>query len=205
MHHHHIEHDDSSNHNKLTPARLEAFSDGVMAIIITITVLELKVPEGAAWADLKPLLPLFLTYLISFQTVGTYWNNHHHLLRATKHVSTGIMWTNLNLLFWLSIIPFSTGWLGANHGGKIPTVVYSAVLLLCALAYSFLQAAVVRHAENRAELITELNKSKKGLISLVCYAAAVLFAFWNPIISDVFILLVALMWFVPDRRIEKYI
>jgi uncharacterized membrane protein len=205
MLHNHQEHDNNSNHNNITTSRLEAFSDGVMAIIITITVLELKVPHGTSWADILPLVPLFIAYLISFQMVGTYWNNHHHLLKATDHVSAGMMWANLHLLFWLSLIPFSTGWLGENHGGEIPTALYSAILLMCAIAYSILLRTVVAHAKNRHELIAELNKSKKGTISLIAYAAAVPLAFLSPIISDVLIIFVAIIWFVPDRRIEKYI
>ena len=205
MHHNHTEHDNTSNHNNISTARLEAFSDGVMAIIITITVLELKVPEGNSLASLKPLIPLFITYLISFQNIGTYWNNHHHLLKATNHVSTSIMWANLNLLFWLSLIPFTTGWLGENHGGSYPTALYAAVLLLCAISYSVLQWSVVAHATNRHGLIAELSKSKKGYISLLAYALAIPAAFVNPIISDVLIIFVSLLWFVPDRRIEKYL
>lgn len=205
MHKHDQQHDDNSSHNNLSPARLEAFSDGVMAIIITITVLELKVPLGGSFQALMPLIPLLVTYAISFQTVGTYWNNHHHLLRATKHISTSIMWTNLNLLFWLSLIPFSTGWLGANHGGKAPTILYAAILLLCALSYTLLQSQVIKHSENREELTKELYRSPKGMISLILYTFAALAGFYNPIISDVLIFLVAAMWFVPDRRIEKFL
>ncbi len=205
MHHNHKEHDDKSNHNNLTTSRLEAFSDGVMAIIITITVLELKIPHGTAWSDITNLIPLFIAYLISFQMVGTYWNNHHHLLKATDHISTGMMWANLHLLFWLSLIPFSTGWIGENHGGQLPTALYSAILLMCAIAYSILQKQVVAHARNRHELLIELNKSKKSFISLMCYAAAIPFAFVSPIISDVLIIFISLLWFVPDRRIEKYL
>jgi uncharacterized membrane protein len=199
------QHDDESNHNKISPARLEAFSDGVMAIIITITVLELKVPLGASFNTLKPLLPLFITYAVSFQTVGTYWNNHHHLLRATKHVSAGIMWTNINLLFWLSLIPFSTGWLGANFGSNAPTLLYAAVLLLCALSYTLLQSQIIKHSENRDELYDELKNNPKGMVSIIFYALAIIAAFYKPAISDILIILVALIWFVPDRRIEKYL
>lgn len=205
MNHSHKGHDDSSAHNNISPARLEAFSDGVMAIIITITVLELKVPLGAGLNALKPLLPLFITYAISFQTVGTYWNNHHHLLKLTNHVSTGIMWSNLNLLFWLSLIPFTTGWLGQNHGGKIPTALYSGVLLMCAISYMILQYEVVLHSPNRHQIMADLQKSKKGLISLISYALAAALAFISPVISDVLIVFVALIWFIPDRRIEKFI
>lgn len=205
--HNHIpqEHDDTSSHNNLTPARLEAFSDGVMAIIITITVLELKVPFDDGFSALKPLIPLFITYLVSFQTIGTYWNNHHHLLKVSKHISAGIMWSNLNLLFWLSLIPFGAGWLGENHGSKAGTVLYSAILLMCAISYSALQWQVLKHSENREQLIKEFNKSPKGVISLIFYSLAVLTGFYQPIVSDVLIILVSLMWFIPDRRIEKYL
>jgi len=193
------------SHTHLDTARLEAFSDGVLAIIITITVLELKIPDGASLATLKPLLPMFFAYVFSFQTIGTYWNNHHLLLQIAKHVSPGIMWGNLNLLFWLSLIPFTTGWLGRNHGGSLPTALYAAVLLLCAVSYSILQHAALLHSENRAQLTAELNKSWKGPITLLCYASAVGLAFVNPIISDVLIVLVSVMWFIPDRRIAKHL
>jgi uncharacterized membrane protein len=199
------EHNDSSHHNSLSPARLETFSDGVMAIIITITVLELKIPLGAGFSSLVPIIPLFIAYAVSFQTVGTYWNNHHHLLRATNHVSAGIMWANLNLLFWLSLIPFCTGWIGENNGGNAPTVLYSAILLFCSISYSLLQMQVVKHSEKRDKLYMELIKSPKGIVSVACYSLAVLAGFYNPIISDSLIVLVALMWFIPDRRIEKYL
>lgn len=205
MNHHLPEHDDSDSHNKISTVRLEAFSDGVMAIIITITVLGIKVPEGAGFLALRPLLPLLVTYAISFQTVGTYWNNHHHLLQATSHVSAGMMWANLNLLFWLSLIPFTTGWLGANHGGSAPTALYAAVLFLCGASYSLLQWSVVKHSDKREQLAEELIKSKKGMISLVSYLLAVALAFYSPIISDVLIILVAVIWFIPDKRIEKFI
>ena len=195
----------NDNHTKLSPARVEAFSDGVMAIIITISVLELKVPTGVTVAVLRPLLPLFFTYAISFETIGTYWNNHHHLLQVTKHVSAGIMWANLHLLFWLSLIPFATGWLGENHGGHLPTVLYSAILFFCACAYSLLQWQVISHAENREELSIVFHKSKKGLISLLSYALAVVFGFFTPVVSYILIILVAILWFIPDRRIEKFL
>jgi uncharacterized membrane protein len=190
-------------HVQFSTGRLEAFSDGVMAIIITISVLQLKIPEGATFASLLPLAPLFVTYVISFQVIGTYWNNHHHLLKSVKHVSAGIMWFNLLLLFWLSLIPFATDWLGTNHNAPIPTAVYSFVLLCCALSYFFLQAVVVRHSEKRESIMRELTKSKKGLASLICYFLAVVAAFFQPIVSDILIVLVAFMWFIPDRRIEK--
>lgn len=199
------EHDDHSNHNNLSTSRLEAFSDGVLAIIITITVLELKIPHGDEFKDLTPLIPLVFAYLISFQMIGTYWNNHHHLLRLTKHVSTGIMWANLHLLFWLSLVPFTTGWFGENHGAKIPTALYAAVLLMSAIAYSILQYAVLQHSEKKHTILAELNKSKKGTFSLLSYSLAIVFAFFNPTISYICIVLVALLWFIPDKRIEKYL
>lgn len=205
MNNHLPEHNDEDSHNNISTSRLEAFSDGVMAIIITITVLSIKVPPGATFLAIQPLLPLFITYAISFQTVGTYWNNHHHLLQATSHVSAGMMWANLNLLFWLSIIPFTTGWLGQNHGGAAPTALYAGVLLMCGVAYTFLQWAVVTHSEKRDQIAGELMKSKKGTISLLSYLLAVLLAFYNPIISDALIIFVALLWFIPDKRIEKFI
>lgn len=198
-------HDDASSHNELSPARLEAFSDGVLAIIITITVLELRIPEGYAFSSLQSLIPLFIAYVISFHTIGTYWNNHHHLLRATKHVSAGIMWANINLLFWLSLIPFCTGWLGMHYTQHAPTVVYAAVLLLCALSYTVLQSEVIKHASKREKLENALRSSRKGTISLVCYAAAFIAGFYYPIISDVLIFFVLVLWFFPDRRIEKHL
>jgi len=185
--------------------RLEAFSDGVLAIIITIMVLEMKVPHGAELAALKPLIPHFFSYVLSFIYVGIYWNNHHHLLKVTKHVSAGIMWSNLNLLFWLSLIPFTTGWLGANHGGKIPTSLYAGILFVCGISYLILQNQVVRHSRDRNQIMADLQKSKKGLISMISYALAVLFAYFNPVISDILIVSVALIWFVPDKRIEKFL
>jgi len=184
-----------------TPARLEAFSDGVMAILITITVLELKTPLSAAIIDIKSQWPLFLAYLVSFQTIGTYWNNHHHLLHATKHVSAGMMWANLHLLFWLSLIPFTTGWLGKFFGSAGPTAAYSAVLFFSAIAYTILQFRVLKHSDNRDELLKRITSSNKGLISLGSYAAAVAFAFVMPVISYTLIVLVGAMWFIPDRRI----
>lgn len=190
-------------HIELSTSRLEAFSDAVVAIIITISVLELKIPVGASLSSLFPLLPVFFTYLVSFQTIGTYWNNHHHLLRATKHVSASIMWANLHLLFWLSIIPLATGWLGANHNAPTPTAFYAGVLLCSALAYLFLQEAVIFHSEKRVEIRKELYKQKKGLISLICYLLAIPLAFVSPVISDILIVAVSLMWFIPDRRIER--
>ncbi len=197
--------DDHSDHQNLTPGRLEAFSDGVMAIIITITILEFKIPHGADLGSVLPLAPLFLAYAVSFQTVGEYWNNHHILLRATNHIGSDIMWANLNLLFWLSFIPFGTAWIGENHGGAWPTALYASILLAAALAYSLLQTAIVKHATHRATVVAELEKSKKGVVSLLCYALAIPCAFVNPMISDFFILIVSIIWFIPDKRFMKFI
>jgi uncharacterized membrane protein len=201
----HHSHDDNSSHNNITPERLSAFTDGVIAVIITISVLELKVPLGTSISVLTPLIPLLITYAVSFQAIGTYWNNHHNLLRVTDHISTGIMWSNLNLLFWLSLIPFSTGWLGLNHGGNIPTVLYAGILFVCGVSYNIFQDQVIRHSPNREELRKELSKSPKGIISLLCYVLAFISGFYVPIISDILIISVAVVWFIPDRRIEKYL
>lgn len=192
-------------HTKIPTTRLEAFSDGVLAIIITITVLDLKIPTGQTIGVLFHLIPLFVTYLVSFQTIGTYWNNHHHLIQATKHVSPGIMWANLHLLFWLSLIPFATGWVGENHGSSLPTALYACILCACAIAYTILQQNVIIHAENSRDLKDEIKKSWKGKITLASYLLSIPLAFVNPIISDVLIIMVSLMWFIPDKRIEKYL
>jgi uncharacterized membrane protein len=193
------------HHRSLDPARLEAFSDAVIAIIITITVLELKVPQGSDIKDLAPLLPLAIAYLISFQNIGTYWNNHHHLLRLAKRVSAGVMWANLHLLFWLSLIPFATAWLGENHGGTWPTVVYTGILLMCAVAYTALQQTLFVQNHEDTSLMREFKKQPKGFISVGCYIVALIFAFYVPWVADVFIVAVSLMWFLPDRRIERHI
>jgi|SRR5581483_1313764 len=198
-------HDSSSNHNKLSPARLEAFSDAVMAIIITITVLAIKIPGGAGFDSLAVFLPTFLVYAVSFQTIGTYWNNHHHLLRVAKHVSTGIMWANLYLLFWLSLIPVATTWLGEHWQNQWPTALYAFVLLMSGLAYTLLELQVVGHTEKREDLLQELRKKPKGIISVVTYVVALVSAFFYPPISDILIVGVAVLWFIPDKRIEKYI
>lgn len=198
------EHRDN-NHSKLPTNRLEAFSDGVLAIIITITVLELKIPHNDSIGAITNLIPLFVAYIISFQTIGTYWNNHHHLVRATKHVSPGIMWANLHLLFWLSLIPFSTGWLGENHGSSLPTAFYACILFACAAAYTILQQTIISHSENGQVMKEEIKKSWKGKISLLSYLLSVPLAFIHPIISDVLIIAVSIMWFIPDRRIEKHL
>ena len=183
--------------------RLEAFSDGVLAIIITIMVLELKVPHGDDLAALAPLLPVFLSYLLSFVYVGIYWNNHHHLLHAAHRVTGTILWANLHLLFWLSLIPFVTGWMGENHFSALPTALYGGVMLMAAVAYYLLQTAILRGDGARSLLAQALGCDWKGKLSPVLYLIAIPTAFTAEWIADVLYVLVALIWLVPDRRIER--
>jgi uncharacterized membrane protein len=183
--------------------RLAAFSDGVIAIIITIMVLELKVPHGAAWADLAGLNWVFLSYVLSFVYVAIYWNNHHHLLHSVERVNGAILWANMHLLFWLSLLPFATGWMGENQFARAPTAVYGAALLMAAIAYYVLQRTIVRHQGAHGALAKALGRDVKGKISPVLYLAAIGLAFVLPWISYTLYVLVALMWLVPDRRIEK--
>ena len=183
--------------------RLEAFSDGVIAIIITIMVLELKVPHGVEVATLKPLLPVFLSYVLSFVYLGIYWNNHHHLLHAARHINAAIMWANLNLLFWLSLIPFTTGWMGENHFAALPTALYGCVLVMAAVAYLILQNAIVAAHPRDSALAAALGRDRKGKLSLAGYVVAIGLAFVNQWLSDVLYVLVAVMWLIPDRRVEK--
>jgi uncharacterized membrane protein len=183
--------------------RLEAFSDGVIAILITIMVLELKVPHGSDWDALRPLLPVFLTYVLSFVYLGIYWNNHHHMFHATDRVSGAVMWANLHLLFWLSLVPFVTGWMGENHFAALPTAVYGAVLLLAAFAYTVLQNAIIALQGRGSKLATAVGRDVKGKLSPVLYAVAIPAAFVHQWISDAIYVLVALLWLIPDRRIES--
>ena len=186
--------------------RLEAFSDGVIAIIITIMVLEMKVPHGTDWAALSELIPVFLSYVLSFIYVGIYWNNHHHLLHTAKRVSGAIMWANLHLLFWLSLMPFATGWMGENHYDALPTALYGFVLLMAGFAYSLLVAAIVAcHGGRDSELAHAIGRDIKGKLSVVAYALAIGLAFVDRRVSALIYALVALMWLVPDRRIESRI
>jgi uncharacterized membrane protein len=184
--------------------RLEAFSDGVIAIIITIMVLELKAPERAAGlADLKPLAPVLLSYVLSFIYVGIYWTNHHHMFHSTKKVTGGILWANLHLLFWLSLFPFTTAWVGANHLTPAPAAVYGFVLLMAAVAYYILQHAIIRQQGRDSLLATAIGKDWKGKISPLCYFAAIPLAFVSVWISNALFIFVAILWLVPDRRIER--
>jgi TMEM175 potassium channel family protein len=183
--------------------RLEAFSDGVLAIIITIMVLELKIPHGDDLIALQSLLPVFLSYVLSFVYVGIYWNNHHHMLHTVKHVSGGVLWANLHLLFWLSLFPFVTAWMGENHFAPLPTAVYGVVLMMAAVAYWILSTALIRGDGAESLLGKAVGKDFKGKLSVVLYAAAILLSFFNHWISQAIYIFVALMWLVPDRRIER--
>jgi len=184
-------------------SRLEAFSDGVIAIIITIMVLELKEPHGTDLTDLKPLLPVFLSYVLSFLYVGIYWNNHHHLLHSTKHVTGGILWANLHLLFWLSLFPFTTAWVDENHLAPIPTAVYGFVLLMAAMAYYILQCSIIKLQGTDSVLAAAIGNDWKGKVSPLLYLIAIPLAFVSPLISNALFVLVALLWLIPDRRIER--
>jgi uncharacterized membrane protein len=185
--------------------RLTAFSDGVIAIIITIMVLELKVPHGADWAALSGLLPIFLTYVMSFVYVAIYWNNHHHLLHTVTKVDGLILWANSHLLFWLSLVPFTTGWMGENYFAPLPTAIYGVSLLMPAIAYYLLQMAITRKHGAQSLLAKALGRDLKGKISPLLYLAAIGLAFVCPWISIALYTLVAVMWLVPDRRIENAI
>jgi uncharacterized membrane protein len=186
----------------MNTSRIEAFSDGVIAIIITIMVLELKVPQGTDLAALLPMIPQFMSYVLSFTYVGIYWNNHHHLLHATKQVNGAILWANLNLLFWLSIFPIVTEWAGENHSASVPTACYGLVLMLAALAYWLLQRMIIAVQGPHSLLRRAVGHDWKGRISPVLYALGIGIAFWKPWVSQALYLLVALLWFFPDRRIE---
>jgi uncharacterized membrane protein len=183
--------------------RLEAFSDGVLAIIITIMVLELKVPHVTELAGLKPLLPVFLSYVLSFIYVGIYWNNHHHMFHSSKHVTGGVLWANLHLLFWLSLFPFTTGWMGENHLAPTPTAAYGFVLLMAAIAYYVLQRTILKQQGPGSLLAAAIGRDFKGKLSPVFYFAAIPLAFVSPWISSGLYVFVALLWLVPDRRIER--
>ena len=184
--------------------RLEAFSDGVLAIIITIMVLELKVPHGEDLEALRPLVPVFSSYVLSFVYVGIYWNNHHHMLHTVKHVSGGVLWANLHLLFWLSLFPFVTGWLGENHFAPLPSAFYGGVLMMAGVAYTILSRTIINEEGGEASLLAKaIGKDYKGQLSVVCYATAIVFCFFYHWVSLAIYVFVALMWLVPDRRIER--
>src|SRR5690348_11669060 len=189
----------------MAPNRLEAFSDGVIAILITIMVLELHVPHDTALASLRPVLPVFLSYVLSFIYLGIYWSNHHHMLAVTRRVTGAMLWANLHLLFWLSLVPFVTSWMGENHFAAVPTALYGVVLLLAGLAYWILQSVIVASQGRESILATAIGHDVKGKISLLIYAVAIPAAFIRPWIADLLYVAVAITWLVPDRRIERVV
>jgi uncharacterized membrane protein len=183
--------------------RLLAFSDGVIAVIITIMVLELKVPHDPSLGGLAAVTPVFLTYVLSFVYVSIYWNNHHHFFHLVRHVDGVVLWANMNLLFWLSLVPFATGWMGENHFAPVPTAAYGVAMLMPALAWYGLQLAIIRRQHDDSMLAQAIGRDLKGKASPVLYVAGILFAFFDPRIADAIYVLVALMWLIPDRRIER--
>ena len=185
--------------------RVEAFSDGVIAIIITIMVLELPVPHSGEPAALVPVLPVFASYALSFVLVGIYWNNHHHLLHTVRHVTGGILWSNLHLLFWLSLVPFATAWMGENHFGSWTVALYGTVMLMCGCAYYILTHTIIQHHGPESSLLTAVGRDRKGVASVALYALAIVLAFANRWVSVALYVTVAVMWLVPDRRIERVI
>jgi uncharacterized membrane protein len=189
----------------MTKQRLEAFSDGVIAILITIMVLELHAPHGSDLAALRPLVPALLSYLLSFIYLGIYWSNHHHMLHATRHVSGGVLWANLHLLFWLSLVPFMTRWVGEQPGASLPTAIYGVILFLAAVAYTILQTTIIKVDGNESILARAVASDRKGKASMALYASGIALAFVHPWIADLIYVAVALIWLVPDRRIEQHI
>ena len=187
----------------MTKTRLEAFSDGVIAILITIMILELKIPHGTTWEALAPILPSFLTYVLSYIFLGIYWTNHHHMIHATERISGSVLWANLHLLFWLSLVPFTTGWMGENHNAPLPTAVYGVVLVFAAIAYTILQTTIIAQQGPHSKLALAVGSDLKGKVSIVLYVIAVPAAFVHQLISDALYVIVALIWLVPDRRIES--
>lgn len=188
---------------RITKNRLEAFSDGVIAIIITIMVLELKVPHGSDWAALKPLAPVFLSYVLSFIYVGIYWNNHHHMLAASKGVNGAALWANLHLLFWLSLIPFATGFVGENHFAPVPTAIYGFILFMAGLAYNILARVLIAYGGPNCPIAIAYEDDSKGLWSLIFYGVSIPLAIIQPIVSFLIFAMVAAMWLIPDKRIEQ--
>jgi uncharacterized membrane protein len=187
----------------MNKGRLEAFSDGVIAVIITIMVLELKAPQGRELDNLLPLLPTFLTYVLSFINVGIYWVNHHHFFQLVEKVSGGLLWANLHLLFWLSLIPLTTAWMGENHFSLWPVVTYGFNLLACGIAYSIMTMVVLNTHGGQSDIAKAIGRDRKGKISVVFYIAAIILAFLSPMISCTLFLVVSLIWLVPDQRIER--
>ena len=184
-------------------ARVEAFSDAVIAIVITIMVLEMRAPHGASLADLRPVAPAFLSYVLSFVYLGIYWNNHHHLMHVVRHVDGRVMWANLHLLFWLSLVPFVTGWMGENHFARLPTALYGVVLLMAAIAYTILTVTIIHEEGPDSLLARAVGRDRKGKLSIVAYVVAITLSFVNHWFAAAIYILVALVWLVPDRRIER--
>jgi uncharacterized membrane protein len=184
---------------------MEAFSDGVVAILITIMILELHPPAGSGWPALQPIIPSLLTYVLSFIFLGIYWNNHHHMLQATRRINGAILWANLHLLFWLSLVPFVTAWMGRNYDESVPTALYGCVLIMCAAAYTILQRAIIKEEGRTSQLAVAVGGDRKGMTSLILYASSIPLAFLHPWIADAVYGIVALVWLVPDRRIETRI
>jgi len=187
----------------MNKTRLEAFSDGVMAIIITIMVLELKLPKGSDFASLMPLIPVFISYVLSFTFIGVYWNNHHHLIQAVNKVSGPILWANLHLLFWLSLIPFCTAWMGVNGFSSAPVALYGVVLICGAVAYYILAQMLISYHGKNSALATAIGRGKKELISISIYALGIILSFFSSKLAYSLYAVVAIMWLIPDRRIEK--
>ena len=187
----------------MNKTRLEAFSDGVLAIIITIMILEIKIPHGSDWSELNPLIPVILSYIMSFLYIGIYWGNHHHLLYCVKEVSPGIIWSNFNLLFWLSLVPFATGWMGENHFAPNTVAVYGLILLMNGFAFTILQKQVEKHAHDLEALKRAFyGQNKKGIASVVGYSLSIPLAYINPVFSGAIFLLIAAMWIIPSRSFE---
>jgi uncharacterized membrane protein len=190
----------------MNKSRLEAFSDGVIAIIITIMVLEIKTPHDTSWKALEEQIPVFSSYLMSFIYLGIYWGNHHHLMNAAGHVNAAIIWSNMNLLFWLSLIPFATGWMGENHYAQNTVVLYAILLLVCGISFTILQICIERITKNNPKLVQAFASVKrKSIFSVVCYSLAILLAYVNTLFSAILFCTVAVRWLIPDRNIEKAI
>jgi uncharacterized membrane protein len=187
----------------VTKGRIEAFSDAVIAIALTIMVLELKVPHDSTLEGLKPLFPILLSYVLSFLYLGIYWNNHHHLFQAVKSIRGGVLWANLHLLFWLSLVPFVTGWMGENHFAPLPTAMYGVVLLGAAISYSIMVQVLLNHHDSNSLLARAIGRDAKGHLSLFLYCVSIVVAFYAPVVAGAIYLVVALIWLVPDRRIER--
>ena len=187
----------------MSKQRLEAFTDGVIAVIITIMVLDMKVPPNANLGALRSVLPVFLAYALSFTNVGIFWNNHHHMLHATERISGLVLWTNLSLLFWLSLVPFVTGWMGENHFETLPVALYGVVLFMCGIAYYILSRLLIAHDGRESNLAIALGRDRKGIVSLLLYIVAIPLAFFSAPAAFAVYVLVAAIWFIPDRRIES--